>query len=152
MARYFRAGVGAIVVDANGRVLALERSDIPGAWQLPQGGLEEGEDLLAAALRELQEETGIGRERVELIAQYPEPLVYVLPVEAQKPKTDMGQVQFWFLFRHRGPTNGLELPKGGEFRAWSWQPFNQIVDSAVSFRRSVYEKLKTFLEDNLAKQ
>lgn len=147
--RYFRAGVGAIVLDGNEQVLVLERSDIPGAWQLPQGGLEEGEDLQAAALRELSEETGIRADKVELIAQYPDPLVYVLPREVQKPKTDMGQVQFWFLFRLLGSAIDLELPKGGEFKAWSWQPIDRVVENAAPFRKPVYERLKAFLETKI---
>lgn len=64
---YFRAGVGAVIIGSDGRVLAFERADTPGAWQLPQGGLEDGEDPLTAVLREIEEEVGLRRERLELI-------------------------------------------------------------------------------------
>ncbi|MFW6089679.1 MAG: NUDIX domain-containing protein, partial [Gemmatimonadota bacterium] len=95
---YFRAGVGALIVDGSGRVLACERADVPGAWQLPQGGLRSGEDPLEGALREVEEETGVARGELELLDRHPEPLVYELPPEARSPKTGRGQVQYWFAF------------------------------------------------------
>jgi putative (di)nucleoside polyphosphate hydrolase len=70
----FRAGVGAAVLNAARNVLVLERSDTPGSWQLPQGGLRAGEEPLDAVHRELEEETGLGRIVLELVGQLPEPL------------------------------------------------------------------------------
>ena len=78
-AQYFRAGVGAAIVNRGGFVLALERADIPGAWQLPQGGLQASESPLHAVFREVQEETGIPKGELELLDTYPEPLAYELP-------------------------------------------------------------------------
>src|SRR5438874_5948950 len=69
-AQYFRAGVGAVIVNSKGLVLAMERVDIPGAWQLPQGGIERSEEPLRAAFREVAEETGIPESDLELVDAY----------------------------------------------------------------------------------
>ena len=103
--RYFRAGVGAVVLDPRGRVLVLERADVPGAWQFPQGGLDDGETPLAAARREAEEETGIPAGALRLLGRYPDPLAYELPKAAQSKRTGMGQVQYLVLLpdaRRRG--------------------------------------------------
>ena len=92
-ARYFRAGAAAVISDAAGRVLALERADIPGAWQFPQGGLEDDETPVEAVFREIAEETGLSKDALTLVAHYPGLLAYELPRRAQSPKTGMGQVQ-----------------------------------------------------------
>lgn len=147
--RYFRAGVGAVIANTNGLVLVLERSKMPGAWQMPQGGIEANETPEDAVLRELKEETQIERESLELVDRYPEPLVYELPTESQSEKTGMGQVQYWFLFRFKADANALTLPKSGEFRAWAWRPLNEIVSSAVEFRRQVYQRLLAHFERQL---
>lgn len=138
--QHFRAGAGAVVTDGRGRVLALERSDVPGAWQLPQGGLLADEEPLDAAVREVGEETGIPPEALELVAALPEPLAYELPPEARRRKTGRGQVQYWFLFRLR---DGVEpdLPRDGEFRAWRWLPLDEVAAGVVPFRRAVYRRL-----------
>jgi putative (di)nucleoside polyphosphate hydrolase len=139
--QYFRAGVGAVIIDGGGRVLVLERSDIPGAWQLPQGGLEEGEEPSTAILREINEETGISQNDLELIDEYPEPLVYELPANAWNEKTGRGQVQYWYLFRFHGSDNAIDVKSGGEFRAWKWMPFHNLLNSVADFRKPVYRKL-----------
>ena len=130
-------------------MLALERSAIPGAWQFPQGGLEAGEQPLDAVLREIKEETGLSKECLDLVDRYPEPLVYELPPEKQTEKTGMGQVQYWFLFRLKEPCKDLQLPEDGEFRAWTWLPFDEIVRGTVSFRRPVYKRLVDYFRNHL---
>lgn len=142
--RYFRAGVGAVVLDADGRVLMFERSDIPGAWQFPQGGLEDDEEPAAAAWRELHEETGLTGRDLELLAAYPEPLVYELPPSARRTKTGMGQVQYWFFFRLRDKPLAVALPADGEFRQAAWMDFDEAVAQAVRFRQRIYERLRDF--------
>jgi putative (di)nucleoside polyphosphate hydrolase len=139
---YFRAGVGAVLIDPSGRVLACERTDVPGAWQLPQGGLRPGEDPLEGALREVEEETGVARGELELLARHPEPLVYELPPESRSPKTGRGQVQYWFAFRYRSDPAAVRLPDGGEFRDCRWQSFDPLVDEVVEFRKPVYDRLR----------
>jgi len=140
-AQYFRAGVGAVIVDDRGLVLAMERADITGAWQLPQGGLESAEEPLRAAFREVAEETGISESDLEFVNSYPEPLVYELPPSARIEKTGRGQVQYWFLFRFHGNNSEIDIKSGGEFRAWKWMLFHSLLHSVADFRKPIYRKL-----------
>jgi putative (di)nucleoside polyphosphate hydrolase len=140
-AEFFRAGVGAVITDGNGKILALERSDIPGAWQMVQGGLEDGEEPMEGVLREVEEETGILPSSVRLLDRYPEPLVYELPAAARSPKTGRGQVQYWFLFELTGGGSAIDLGQSAEFRRWRWMRFCELIDLTVSFRAPTYRKL-----------
>jgi len=138
---YFRAGAGSMIVNERGLVLALERTDLPGTWQLPQGGLEVAEEPLPAALREIAEETRIPESDLELLESYPEPLVYELPLSARSEKTGRGQVQYWFLFRFHGNENTIDVESGGEFRSWKWMPLQNLLNLAADFRKPVYSRL-----------
>ena len=139
--QYFRAGVGAVIFNARGLILALERADIPDAWQLPQGGLEAVEEPLQAAFREVAEETAITESALELVHISPELLVYELPPAARSGKTGRGQVQYWFFFRFRGSDDAIDVRSGGEFRSWKWMPFESLLDTAADFRKPVYRRL-----------
>jgi putative (di)nucleoside polyphosphate hydrolase len=125
--QYFRAGVGAVILNRKGLILALERVDVSGAWQLPQGGLEAFEEPLRAALREVVEETGIVDTALELLDTYPEPLAYELPEIARTEKTGRGQVQYWFLFRFHGSDDTIDIKSGGEFCEWKWTTFRSLL-------------------------
>ena len=140
----FRAGVVAVVTDGNGRVMAFERSDVPGAWQLPQGGIDVGEPVREAAWRELLEETGLGPDDVELIGEYPDWTTYEWPPElvegARRSRHRLGQAQRWFVFRVRH--EAVEpTPDGIEFRAWQWVEPRWLIDQVVEFRRPAYERV-----------
>jgi len=138
--QYFRAGVGIVVTDGRGRVLALERADTPNAWQFPQGGLEAGEEPEAAARRELREETGLGAADVDLIDQITEWVVYELPPAECSVKTGRGQSQQWFLFKTKldavGPGRRAKLD--GEARDLAWMPLDRLLEHAVGFRQDAY--------------
>jgi putative (di)nucleoside polyphosphate hydrolase len=149
--QYFRAGVGSVIVNDEGLVLALERVDVPGAWQLPQGGLEASEEPFQAVLREVSEETGISESDLELLDSYPEPLVYELPANARSNKTGRGQVQYWFLFRFRGGDNAIDVKSGGEFRAWKWTRFHSLLSLVADFRKPVYRRLAERFQGYLSK-
>lgn len=140
---YFRAGVGMLVVDMDGLVLAAERSGLPGAWQAPQGGLQSGEDPIDAVRRELAEETGIQWSDVSIIAEYPEWLAYELPPDARSEKTGRGQVHKWFLLRHHGANIDLDLfsQLHPEFDRWTWMPIHELVERAWEVRRPIYIRL-----------
>lgn len=141
-ANYFRAGVGAVIANSRGRVLVGERRDRPGAWQFPQGGIEDGETPEDAVLREIQEETGLVAADVKLLARYPGWLCYELPPRMRSPKTGLGQAQRWFLFRLKA-NRPMDLPgHHPEFHRFAWISFNSAVTRAVAFRRPIYRALR----------
>ena len=146
---YFRAGAGAVILNAEGLVLALERKKIPGAWQLPQGGLDAGEEPLATAFREIKEETGITPREIALLEKEPILLAYELPEEMRSAKTGRGQANYWFCFRFKG--QAIDLADSEEFRAWKWMTFAGLLRSAVPFRIPVYEKLAQHFAGHYAK-
>jgi putative (di)nucleoside polyphosphate hydrolase len=137
----FRAGAGAVIFNKNGKVLGLERKDIPGAWQLPQGGLEENELPLEAVKREVREETGILAKDLELLSAESRLLAYELPLEARSKKTGRGQVQYWFLFRFTGQDEAITLGDEKEFRAWKWMSMDKLTSKVVAFKQPVYRAL-----------
>lgn len=149
---YFRAGVGLLVRNTAKQVLALERKDVPGSWQAPQGGIREGEETRAAAERELHEETGIPWDTIELIDEHPQWLAYELPADVRTAKTGMGQVQKWFLLHYRGSDADIRLDTGDEkeFSAWQWMPMAQLVSTVWEIRRPVYEALAQRWQQHLA--
>lgn len=144
--RYFRAGVGAVIVDARGRVLVGERRKRRGAWQFPQGGIESGESPEEAVYREIREETGLKRGDIKMLARHPAWLSYELPARLQSGKTGLGQTQRWFLFRLKAHRS-TAMPDGHpEFRRFAWISFNSAVARAVAFRRPIYRALREAFE------
>jgi putative (di)nucleoside polyphosphate hydrolase len=139
----FRACVGAVVRNDRGEVLVFERRDRPGSWQLPQGGLETDEEPEAAVLRELEEETGVGPQCVELVETHPDWLAYELPEPARSRRLGRGQVQKWFLFRFTGTDRDIDLTRASsdEFSAWKWASLERVAEQTAPFRRGVYRRL-----------
>jgi len=149
----YRPCVGVMVLNRAGlafigrRVGGPEHLDLTHAWQMPQGGIDAGEDAWAAAQRELREETSIRSvERLGEIAQW---LNYDIPRElvgqAWKGKY-RGQTQKWFAVRFTGPDSEIDVvhPDGGvyaEFSAWRWEPVQNVPDLVVPFKRAVYERV-----------
>jgi putative (di)nucleoside polyphosphate hydrolase len=133
-----------------GRRVAEDDSEMAGAvklWQMPQGGIDSGEDPLPAARRELFEETGM--RSVSLLAEAPHWIDYDLPREvlgiALKGKF-RGQTQKWFAFRFVGDESEIAInpPPGGhtpEFDAWAWKPMEDLPEMIVPFKRKVYEEV-----------
>jgi putative (di)nucleoside polyphosphate hydrolase len=138
--RHFRAGVVAVVERSDGEVLAFERADAPGSWQLPQGGIEVGEDAVDAVWRELKEETGLVPSEVTLVGEHPVWVAYEWPPEVRGGRKGIGQVQRWFTFR----VNDDEVaprPDGSEFTAWRWVDRAWLVDNVVEFRAAAYRRV-----------
>lgn len=142
-AAYFRANVGVVVTDGRGKILALQRKGRPGQWQCPQGGLDVGESPKEAALRELEEETGIGPDEVALVAEHPQWLAYELPPKAQSERIGMGQVQRWFLVRLLDPNRPIDLSEAedDEFDAFEWTTLEQLAAKIWIVKRPIYEAL-----------
>ena len=140
---HFRAGVVIAVWRAQPHeVLAFERADTPGTWQLPQGGLKAGETPRQGALRELMEETGLGEDEVEYVSEHPEWLVYEWPLEVQRAKggihSRIGQAQRWFTF-HARSADIVPTPDGSEFIAWKWVDPEWLIGHVPGWRRGPYQ-------------
>ncbi len=139
---YFRAGVVIVVRHPDlEHVMAFERVDNPGSWQLPQGGMNDGESPLDAAWRELFEETGLGPDHVDVLAEYPDWVAYEWPEELRKAKASrrdrIGQVQRWFLFNAHD-ADVVPSPDGSEFVAWKWVTPGWLIDHVPEFRHEAY--------------
>lgn len=136
---HFRAGVVAVVRRDDGQVLAFERTDFSGEWQLPQGGIERGETPEEAAWRELAEETGLDRRHVEMVDEYDDWTVYEWPTSMRRGAR-LGQAHRWFFFR---PLDGaLEpMPDGAEFSGWRWMTTATLIDKVVEFRKRPYRQV-----------
>jgi putative (di)nucleoside polyphosphate hydrolase len=148
-AQHFRAGVVIVVRHVDGRrILAFERSDAAGSWQLPQGGLDVGEEPIEGAWRELFEETGLGEEHVAARAEYPDWVAYEWPddirTERGKDGARRGQVQKWFLFDALSDEL-VPTPDGSEFVAWQWVEPEWLIDHVPAWRRDAYARVLTTL-------
>ena len=145
----YRVGVGIIVLNKENKIFVAKRIDNPkDFWQMPQGGVDEGEDFLSAAYRELEEETSI--KNVELITEIDEITTYELPNhllgKIWKGKFK-GQKQKWFLMRHLGNDDEININTSKpEFFEWKWTELNSITEIVVNFKLNVYKILKRKLE------
>ena len=148
----YRPNVGAVLFSRTGLVFVARRADMPnaegpaGGWQLPQGGIDEGEDPRTALLRELEEE--IGTSKAEVIGEHPDWLTYDLPPNllgiAWRGRY-RGQRQRWFALRFTGEYSDirLDLDPHPEFDAWRWVNLADLPSLAVPFKRAIYEVLAT---------
>ena len=142
----YRLGGGIMLLNGEGKVFVAARIDNPDdAWQMPQGGIDEGEEPWAGALRELEEETGIPPHLVERIAEHPERLRYDLPGEWREKLWRgqwKGQMQHWYLARFLGQDSDVNLDtEHPEFRAWKWVDPASLPDLIVPFKRELYSRL-----------
>ena len=142
----YRRGVGVMLLNREGKVFVGARIDnTDEAWQMPQGGIDKGEEPWATALRELEEETGIPPHLVERIAECPERMKYDLPEELQGKLWGgkwRGQDQDWFLARFLGEDSDVNIATPDpEFREWKWIDPRQLPELIVPFKRDLYRRL-----------
>ena len=140
-----RKGVGIVLINKKNKIFVAKRIDNPkNFWQMPQGGVDEGENNYEAALRELKEETSI--ESVELIKEIDKKLTYILPDHLigiiWKGKFK-GQVQKWFIMRFLGNEAEINInTKKPEFLDWKWIDIENLPKIAVDFKLDVYKSIK----------
>ena len=151
----YRPCAGVMLVNQSGQVFVGQRLDSTlEAWQMPQGGIDPGEDAHAAAVRELGEETGVMPDHVELIAEAPTELFYDLPDEligkVWKGKW-RGQRQRWFLFRFTGRDSDINIrTPHPEFRAWRWADPSELPATVVPFKRKLYNDVLAAFASHLS--
>ena len=140
-----RTGVGIIVLNQDNKVFVARRIDnAKNFWQMPQGGVDKGEDYLTAAYRELEEETSI--KNVKLIGELDGLITYILPKHLLgiiwKGKYK-GQTQKWFLMRYLGEDSEINIKtKKPEFLDWKWVELKEITDLVVDFKLHVYQEIQ----------
>jgi putative (di)nucleoside polyphosphate hydrolase len=139
----YRPCAGVMLINQGGEVFVGQRLDSTlEAWQMPQGGIDPGEDAQDAAVRELGEETGIGPDLVELVAEAPDELFYDLPDDLIGKVWSgkwRGQRQRWFLFRFTGADSDVHIDTAHpEFRAWRWIDPALLPEVIVPFKRQLY--------------
>jgi len=140
----YRPAAAVMLLNADDKVFVAQRIDSSlDAWQMPQGGLDPGEDAEAGALRELEEETGIPPHRVEIIARASRELLYDLPPEMSGRMWGGrygGQTQSWFLMRFLGTDRDINLDtEHPEFKAYQWVDPWRLPELIVAFKKQLYE-------------
>lgn len=141
----YRPCVGVMLVNAEGRVFVGRRIDNREGdwWQMPQGGVDEGEDLRVAAIRELAEETGVRKEHVSIIGRMDDPIRYDLPDDLIGKLWSgkyRGQEQIWFCARFTGEDSDIDLDAhdSPEFCEWKWVDAEELPELIVPFKKRVY--------------
>lgn len=143
-ARPYRPCAGVVLTNAEGRIFMGQRAgmDTP-AWQMPQGGIDDGESPLEAAYRELEEETGVARAHVSFVQQTADWLSYDFPSDMTGVRFNnkyRGQTQMWVEFRLEAPDSVINLNhKDVEFSAWKWMSKRDILTVIVPFKRRIYK-------------
>lgn len=139
----YRPCVGVCLFNRKGQVFVAERLDTPGAWQMPQGGIDKGEDPEDAALRELFEE--IGTNNASVLARTDDWLAYDLPdhlIGKVWKGRYRGQKQIWYALRFEGDDSDIDIAtKHPEFSRWQWVDLETIPDLIVPFKRDIYVEI-----------
>ncbi len=150
----YRPCVGVVLANAEGLVFVGERIDTPGAWQMPQGGIDKGEMPVDAALRELEEETGVPATMVTVEAEHPDWVLYDLPdhlVGKMWKGKYRGQTQKWFLLRFKGADADIDITSHDEeFSRWRWAAPDEVLRDIVTFKRDVYDQVMGAFRDRLS--
>jgi putative (di)nucleoside polyphosphate hydrolase len=150
----YRANVGIMVINQTGFVFVAQRLDhYSDAWQMPQGGVDPGEDTQTAAIRELEEETGIPANKVNIIAESSGWIPYELPPDLIPKLWDgkyRGQKQKWYLMKFLGEDTDINIDTSEpEFSTWKWIDPKELPNAIVPFKRDVYVRILEEFQDFL---
>lgn len=151
--KLYRPCVGIALFNEKGQVFVGERIDTPGAWQMPQGGIDDGEDIQNAAFRELLEE--IGTDKATIIKIADEKISYDFPPDVaerlwkQWKNKYIGQEQTWIAMKFTGAESDINLNnhEPPEFSSWQWIDLDKTLDVIVPFKQDVYKKVIAFFAD-----
>ena len=137
----YRPNVGIMLINDKGEILIGERNDIPGAWQMPQGGIEEGEDIIAAARRELCEEAGVSPALTDFVKRTDDWIYYDYPDNVSEVhKKHRGQKQIWVLLKFKGKDKDITPDTAEpEFLAFKWASPKEVIALITPFKRPIYE-------------
>jgi len=143
----YRPCVGIALFNTEGKVFVGERIDTPGEWQMPQGGIDAGEDIVTAAMRELGEE--IGTTKAEILEIHDQKILYEIPDHILKrlhkiwDKPYVGQEQTWVAMRYMGEDSDINLTAHNppEFARWKWESLENTPSLIVTFKWDVYDKV-----------
>ena len=150
----YRENVGMMLINSDRKVFVGQRRDNLGpAWQMPQGGIDVGETPQMAAMRELEEETGVSPDLVHIIAELADWIAYDLPLDLVSKLWHgrfRGQRQKWFLMRFIGADSHVNIVTAHpEFSCWQWLSVDQLLQNIVPFKRPVYAQVIEAFESHL---
>jgi putative (di)nucleoside polyphosphate hydrolase len=153
----YRPCVGVMLLNRDGQVFVGQRLDNKlEAWQMPQGGIDPGEDAEATAIRELGEETGIAPDHIEIVARAPEELFYDLPddlIDRVWGGRYRGQRQIWFLARFTGSDADVNIRTAHpEFRAWKWADAAELPHMIVPFKQALYRQVLAAFDNQIVEK
>lgn len=141
----YRPCVGIMLINGNGNIFTGERIDTPGAWQMPQGGIDAGEHAEEAAYRELEEEIGVAADHVSIIKQTSNWLYYDLPPHLMGKAWGgkyCGQQQLWFKMLLQSDDTAINIEtEHPEFRHWQWSQPAEVITQIVDFKKELYRQV-----------
>ncbi len=151
---YFRPGAGSVIYNQFNEIAVFERADLPGTWQLQQGGMDPEETPEETLWRELSEETGLTSDDFEAVTPYPHWTLYTYPLEIRThfDVHCLGQVHRWFFLRLKpGQTIDLTKASDEEFTAWRFSTFSELLATTNSMKLAIYTDLAAYFASHLEK-